>query len=497
MARADAIERPPGLKALRASGVPWHVAIYRVFESRPVLVDTFCIAVPLVLLDLYNTWVNTATVDMPPRMDMEWFLPRALLVLLTVLPLALRRIRPGLCAGIIAFGAFCQVITLIGPGLSVLSVPMAVYATSKFGSRRVSRSYLATALFGAALLGGFFAVGQARWEVEGGRGTSLWSELFASERLLSWSFITAFAAAVVLVCWLFGDLAGRRRREQNAISERNQLLEKERDQEARLAADAERMRIAREMHDVISHSMSVMIAQADGGRYVVQQDAERAGQAFETIGETGRQALTEMRRMLGVLREERELAVRPAPGLHELPQLLDDVRAAGVDVRAEIGAGESGATESSTAESSTGESGTAPSGAGEPSTGAPGTGEPGTGEPSTSADSTQSLKEKLGRIPPLPEGMGLAVYRIVQEALTNTMKHGGGNASSLVRLWVESDPSPRLMLDVSDTGAGSLAVPEGSGSGLLGMQERAALYGGSVSAHPHVGGFTVTGEFPL
>ncbi len=462
MARADAGERSPGLKALRASGVPWHVAIYRVVESRPVLIDTFCIAVPLVLLDLYYTWINTTTVDMPPRTDLEGFLPRALLVLLTILPLALRRIRPGICAGIIAFGALCQVITLTGPGLSIVSVPMAVYATSKFGSRRVSRSYLAVALFGAVLLGGFFAVTQARWEIEVGTGTSLWGELFAPERLLSWFFIMAFAAAVVLVCWLFGDLAGRRQREQQAISERNQLLEKERDQEARLAADAERMRIAREMHDVISHSMSVMIAQADGGRYVVQQDAERASQAFETIGETGRQALTEMRRMLGVLREERELAVRPAPGLHELPQLLDDVRAAGVDVRAEVGA------------------------AG-----------PGIAEPGTRADSTQGLKEKLGRFPQLPEGMGLAVYRIIQEALTNTIKHGGGNASSLVRLWVESDPSQRLMLDVSDTGVGTRAVTEGAGSGLLGMQERAALYGGSVSAQPHAGGFTVTAEFPL
>lgn len=492
MARADAVERPPGLKRLRASGVPWHVAIYRVVESRPVLIDTFCIAVPLVLLDLYYTWINTTTVDMPPRTDLEGFLPRALLALLTVLPLALRRIRPGICAGIIAFGALCQVVTLTGPGLSIVSVPMAVYATSKFGTRRVSRSYLAVAIFGAVLLGGFFAVTQARWEVEMGTGASLWGELFAPGRLLSWFFIMAFAAAVVLVCWLFGDLAGRRQREQNAISERNQLLEKERDQEARLAADAERMRIAREMHDVISHSMSVMIAQADGGRYVVQQDAERASQAFETIGETGRQALTEMRRMLGVLREERELAVRPAPGLHELPQLIDDVRAAGVDVRAEVGSAEPSAAEPSAAEPSAADASAAQPSAAQSSAAGPGNAEPG-----TRAESTQDLKEKLGRFPQLPEGMGLAVYRIVQEALTNTIKHGGGDASSLVRLWVESDPSPRLMLDVSDTGVGARAVTEGAGSGLLGMQERAALYGGSVSAQPHARGFTVTAEFSL
>ncbi|HIW99027.1 MAG TPA: hypothetical protein H9871_02680, partial [Candidatus Nesterenkonia stercoripullorum] len=174
--------------------------------------------------------------------------------------------------------------------------------------------------------------------------------------------------------------------------------------------------------------------------------------------------------------------VRPAPGLHELPQLLDDVRAAGVDVRAEVGSAEPSAAEPSAAE---------------PSAAQPSPAGTGIAEPGARADSTQGLKEKLGGLPQLPEGMGLAVYRIIQEALTNTIKHGGGNVSSLVRLWIESDPSPRLMLDVSDTGAGARAVTEGAGSGLLGMQERAALYGGSVSAQPHARGFTVTAEFPL
>ncbi len=488
MRRAQSGRRPPGLRALRASGVPLHVAIYRVLESRPVIIDTFFIAVPLALLDLYYTWLNSSAATTSGLEEHMGFLPRAMLIALTILPLALRRAMPGLCAGIMAFGAFCQVITLTGPGLSLIAVPMAVYATSKFGSRRVSRVYLVIALIGAVLLGGFFAVSQARWDVEAGMSTSLWDGLLLPERWMVLSFTAAFAAAVVLVCWLFGDLAGRRRREQTAIAERNQLLEKERDQEARLAADAERMRIAREMHDVISHSMSVMIAQADGGRYVVRQDADRAGQAFETIGETGRQALTEMRRMLGVLREERELlAVRPAPGLQDLPQLLDDVRAAGIDVQAEVGADAA----------SQREHGVPGSDAAGPGSADPEAGHPGAAQSSPRADSSEALQRKLAGFPPLPDGMGLAVYRIIQEALTNTIKHGGGSASSHIRLLVESGPSPRLLVHVSDTGLGGRAAPEGPGSGLLGMQERAALYRGSVSAQSHAGGFTVTAEFPL
>ncbi|GFZ87440.1 sensor histidine kinase [Nesterenkonia alkaliphila] len=185
------------------------------------------------------------------------------------------------------------------------------------------------------------------------------------------ALITGFCAAVVVSAWLFGDLAGRRRREREAIQERNRLLERERDQEAQLAADAERMRIAREMHDVVSHSMSVMIAQADGGRYVLQADPARAGQAFETIGETGREALTELRRMLGVLREEGEQKLRPAPGIESIPQLVADVQASGLPVELHIA---------------------------------------------------------HASLPPMNEGVELAIYRIAQEALTNTLKHGGEGA---------------------------------------------------------------------
>lgn len=354
-----------------------------------------------------------------------------LLELMAIVPLAISRIQPGVAAGIIATAALLQMLTLSGPGVSALSVPLVVYTCAKYGSRRVSRSYLTIALLGAGLLAIFVGYQQMVASIY---------PADAPTAMVNLLLIGGFAAAVVLVFWLFGDLAGRKRAQLEAVEEKNRLLERERDQEARLAADAERMRIAREMHDVISHSMSVMIAQADGGRYVLQQDPARAGAAFETIAETGREALTEMRRMLGVLREEQEqLKKRPAPGIHDLPQLIADVRASGLPVELHI----------------------------------------------AEAD-----------IPPLSEGVGLAVYRIVQEALTNTLKHGGAGATSTI--WLGTDyASGELALEIHDTGRGAQAPSDGRGSGLLGMAERARLYGGQVTAHPRQDGFEVMARFPL
>lgn len=419
---------------------PPHVRIMRFFERHLWLGDTLWKVLPLVLLS-QMIWVLSG----PGRghghgfFGTEVYIPAMVILdLLAVVPLALSRIRPGLAAGIIAFACICQLLALYGVGMSAFSVPLIVYACAKFGSRRVSRGYLILALFGAVLLGLFcFLV----LSVQGDPMNPLdpgWSGYLAISLL-----ITGFSATTVLAAWLFGDLAGRRRREREAIEEKNRLLERERDQEARLAADAERMRIAREMHDVVSHSMSVMIAQADGGRYVIDQDPVRAGEAFETIGATGREALTELRRMLGVLREEGELKKRPAPGVNDLPRLVEDVRASGLEVELNIA---------------------------------------------------------QGSLPELNEGVQLAIYRIVQEALTNTLKHGGAEATA--EIWLGTDHrSGELALEVRDTGQGA-TDDDGAGSGLLGMAERAKLYGGSLVARPKgeeslESGFVVEARFPL
>lgn len=421
--------------------VPPHVRVVRFFEQRPWLGDLLFKVLPLSFL-AWTFW-GTSTGYYENEAYAVGFLGstvnRALMLtleMIVIAPLVISRIRPGLAATVMAVGAVLQIVTLSGPGFSVIAVPLAVYSCAKYGTRRVSRTFLLVGLGGAVLVGLFGLVEQFRFaENPAAPGFTLdvaWMAVMVT-------FITLFAAAVVLVAWLLGDLSGRRRREVEAVAEKNRLLEVERDQEARMAAAAERMRIAREMHDVISHSMSVMIAQADGGRYVLNQDPQRAGEAFETIGETGREALSQMRRMLGVLREEHEeLARRPAPGVQDLDQLVADVQASGLPVTLHM---------------------------------AP-------------------------HLPSLQESVGLAVYRIVQEALTNTLKHGGPDAQAQVWLGVDSD-SEDLVVEIRDSGQGAQADNDGAGSGLLGMTERAQLYGGTLEVHRPERGFAVTARFPF
>lgn len=409
-----------------------------------------------------------------PQSLVPWPFPFGL-EMLAILPLAFSRIRPGLAAGIMAFSCLCQVLSGVGPGMSAFAVPLMVYACAKYGSRRVSLGYLIVALLGAGLLGLFLLVTPLLNFPEMAPDL-VWA-------LFMMLVFSGFAAAVVLVAWLFGDMAGRRRRELAAITERNELLERERDHEARLAADAERMRIAREMHDVISHSMSVMIAQSDGGRYVVDHDAGRAAQAFETIGDTGREALSELRRMLGVLREESEARRRPAPGLRELPQLLEDVRASGLMVEADVKSPVGKPAEKPAEKASA----MLPPAGGS--------------RDEASSGGLVEFAAAVGGLPTLPEGVGLAAYRIVQEALTNTLKHAGGEARATVRVGVVEDEAGGagrvLTVEIRDTGLGSRASGDGAGSGLLGMQERARLYGGVVETRAHEGGFDVAARFPL
>ncbi|WP_147103493.1 sensor histidine kinase [Nesterenkonia populi] len=428
---------------------PVHLGVTRFFEARRWLGDALFKVLPLSLLAL-NTWGLRRPGTGLMGADIFWPL-MLLLEMSVILLLALSRIRPGLAAGSAAVACTLQILTLQGPGWSSLAVPVFIYSAAKYGSRRASIVILGWGLLGALLAAAYMAlVFLIEWHRRD--PTQVGSPVLSQDlpRLLTYALLLAgFCAAVVVAAWTLGDLGGRRRREQAAISEKNRLLEVERDQEARLAADAERMRIAREMHDVVSHSMSVMIAQSDGGRYVVHAHPNQAEEAFEAIGRTGRDALSELRRMLGVLREDsEELARRPAPSLEQLPQLIEDVRASGLEAQ---------------------------------------------------------LAEAPSSGPALTEGAGLAVYRIIQEALTNTLKHGGEQAAAAVRITVEGGAEAdrpghddaELVVEVRDTGQSSAAPSDGAGSGILGMTERARLYGGEVEAQPEPGGFRLTARFPL
>jgi signal transduction histidine kinase len=231
-------------------------------------------------------------------------------------------------------------------------------------------------------------------------------------------FLTGMATAAVVL----GLNVRTRRAYLASLEERAAQLERERDQQGQLAAAAERARIAREMHDIVAHNLSVMVALADGAGFMAPSDPARSAGAMEQVSRTGRHALGEMRRLLGVLRADGEAALAPQPGLADLDVLLEQVRAAGLPVTFET-------------------------------TGAP---------------------VALG------SGAELTVYRLVQEALTNSLKHAGAGAAATVRLRYEEGG---IDVEVTDDGRGRALVSAG-GQGLSGMRERAAVYGGEVDAGP-------------
>ncbi|MFG3507743.1 sensor histidine kinase [Streptomyces sp. NPDC047821] len=222
---------------------------------------------------------------------------------------------------------------------------------------------------------------------------------------------------------LLGIVVRTRQEYTASLVERAHRLEIERDQQARLAAAAERTRIAREMHDIIGHNLSVITGLADGGAYAAAKSPERAAEALGAIATTSRQALTELRRLLDVLRDEPPGTAAdrsPQPALTDLDRLLDGVRAAGLPVRL----------------------------------------------------TTHGTPEAL------PAGRQLTVYRVIQEALTNTLKHAGPAATATVDLTYGDG----VTVTVTDTGRG--APGTGHGRGLTGMRERAALYNGTLGAGP-------------
>ncbi|MFJ8040694.1 sensor histidine kinase [Kitasatospora sp. NPDC096147] len=257
-------------------------------------------------------------------------------------------------------------------------------------------------------------------------------------------FLAVLMSTPFVLCWAWGRLTRVRRAYLVELEDRAARLERERDAQAKVAVAAERARIARELHDVVAHNVSVMIVQADGAAYVLDNSPQQAKEALSTIASTGRQALVEMRRLLGVLRTtDTTDEYVPQPGVAELPELLDQVRVAGLPV-------EYAAT---------------------------------------------------GDVQELPRGVELTVYRIVQEALTNVRKHGGPDA----RASVSVDFRDReLEVLIEDDGRGSTAEqltaggPDGQGHGLIGMRERVGMVSGSLDVGPRPGGgFRIRAVLPF
>ncbi|WP_446471772.1 sensor histidine kinase [Actinophytocola algeriensis] len=261
-----------------------------------------------------------------------------------------------------------------------------------------------------------------------------------------WQFPQQWITTLIVVnlslafSWALGEFVGARRAYHAELEQRLRLLETERGQQARIAVAEERARIARELHDVVAHAVSVMVVQADGAAYAVRTQPELAERAVKTIAGTGRDALTELRRLLGVLRSEDTGGERtPQPGTQSLSELAARVRAVGLPVQLDI----------------------------------------------------------VGNVDDLPAGVGLGIYRIVQEALTNSLKHAGPGTAATVRVERTGD---RVELSIVDNGRRSSRslVGVSGGNGLIGMRERALVFGGTLEAGPRsVGGWQVTASLPF
>jgi len=332
-------------------------------------------------------------------------------VALVVLPLAARRFWPLPIVVIVSLAALLTSTHSPTPWIQVIAVGLASFTAGERAGDR-TRSALVVIIVASLMAIGFLA--QDANPFEG----------------------AVLPFAVLVPTWLLGDLVRTRRVDADRRAEAAELAIRER--EARLRADAaeERRHVARELHDVVAHAVSVMVIQAGGARQVIRTSPEQAEQSMLAVESVGRDAMTELRRFLGVLSETDEVAgIAPQPGIDALPTLVDRVREAGLAASFEVD-------------------------------GAP-------------------------RV--VPASLDTTVYRIVQEALTNALRYAR-QAATLVRLSWEPD---QLRVEILDDGPAT-AEGEGSGRGLVGMRERASLVGGRLEAGPRLGGgYAVRAWLPL
>ena len=382
-------------------------------KEHPVAADAV-LALVVMALVVPSQWLTP-----PDSVGIEFRDPNAgglLLALLASAPVAWRRRAPLTVLALTGTAAALYEMLGYPTTIAPLGLLVSLYTVGAHSERRPSR--IAALLTGAAL--GVVLL-TARWEVTVGN--------FASNFIV---FGTA---------WIVGDNLQTRRAFVASLEERARRAEETRQAEAERAVAEERARIARELHDVVAHSMSVMVVQAGAARRVMGADPARAAEALEAVEDTGRDALVEMRRLLGVLREDGSSAsLAPQPSLHELPSLIAHVAESGLAVTL--------ATEGSPRD--------------------------------------------------LPTALGLTAYRIVQEALTNALKHAGPSAAAVVTVRYRDD---EVEIEVADDGRGAGAVVAANGSaghGLLGMRERAGLFGGELTAGPRAGGgFVVRARLPI
>jgi signal transduction histidine kinase len=338
------------------------------------------------------------------------------LALVHTLPLAARRRFPGAVLALGVASGLAVAALGLSPIVLGVAILVAVYSVAAYGTRWVSLAGLAVAELGSVAV-----------QLTPGR--------FQAPTVVS-------NALVIGAAWLLGHFVGVRRAYTARLEERTAELEQAREELARRAVTEERLRLARELHDVVAHAMSVIAVQSGVGAHVASTQPEEAAKALSAIEVTSRAALEELRRLLGVLRQDSEPQgdLTPVPGLADLDSLLAEVAKAGLGVRLRV-----------------------------------------EGTPS-----------------PLPAGVDLSAYRIVQEALTNVVKHAGPARAQVTVGYGDQE----VTVEVTDDGRGVGALAgdgrAGVGHGLIGMRERVAAFNGDLEAGPRPGGgFRVAARLPL
>ena len=342
--------------------------------------------------------------------------------MIMVASLPMRRDHPLLMMTLVALGGAIQFIFVPFPVLSIFIVPIASYSVARWVDGHQSRWVLWVGALGSV-------IGPMRWQLTITAGYDPTSGT---------PWVLLICAGLVLTPYA----VGRRLRESALIdsqqriakAQRYRAILAEREQQARVAEERTRNEIARELHDIVAHSLSVMIVQAEGGKALATKKPEKAPEVLDTIAETGREALVEMRRIVGVLRQDTDADYSPSPGLAEIPELVEK---SGVKVTFTV----------------------------------------------------------TGQEPVVSQALGLVAYRVVQEALTNVLKHAGPGAHASVTL---AYSPTAIHVEIVDDGYGDAVQGDGRGHGLQGMRERVTSMGGRLSAGPRKeGGFCVMAKLPV
>lgn len=327
---------------------------------------------------------------------------------------------------------FSREYPFVAPVLSMAALAVSLVLLEPYVAREALAPFFVAVIFAPWCLGTY---NETRWAIAGlvvAEAVGFWANVRFAESGADYIWV----GSAVAIAWTVGFVLSRRAAYAREMAERARRLEREQIEASERAVTEERQRIARELHDVIAHSVSVMTVQAGAVRRLLKPEQEKERKALETVEATGRQALTEMRRLVGLLREQGAMPeFSPQPGMGTIDSLLDGVRAAGLPVEIEV-------------------------------EGAP---------------------------RDLPPGVDLAAYRVVQEALTNALKYAGPAHAWVAVTWGDAD----LELEIANDGQGD-GDGSGGGHGLTGMRERVSLYGGEIeSGERDGGGYVVRARLPL